>query len=92
MLNQSSSLKQHTLRDQRSKSSRSIYTIIDDKAVVVVHMSTYIFKVKMLYDEDGNSKFLGKICSQTSDSIVSYPLKQLAVFLVDMIILSLILE
>jgi thiamine pyrophosphate-dependent acetolactate synthase large subunit-like protein len=67
MLHQSSSLTQHTLEDHRSKSSRSIYTIIDDKAVVVVDMSTYVFKVKRFYDEDGDSRFLGTFCSQTTD-------------------------
>jgi hypothetical protein len=91
MLNQLSSLKQHTLEDHRSKSSRSIYTIIEDKAVVVVDRSTYVFKVKLFYDEDGDSKFLGTFCSHTPDSTVSYPLKQLAVFHVDMLIPSLIL-
>jgi hypothetical protein len=80
MLNQLSSLKQHTLEDHRSKSSRSIYTIIEDKAVVVVDRSTYVFKVKLFYDEDGESKFLGTFCSQTPDSTVPYPLKQFAVF------------
>jgi len=54
MLNQSSFLKQHTLEDHKSKSSRSIYTITDDKAVVVVDKSTYVFKVKLFYDEDGD--------------------------------------
>jgi hypothetical protein len=92
MLNQSSSLKRHTLEDHKSKSSGIIYTIIDDKAVVVVvDRSTYLFKVRLFYDEDGDSTILGTFCSQTPDSRVSCPLKQLAVFHVDMLIPSLIM-
>jgi len=72
MLNQSSPFKQHKLEDHRSKSSRSVYTITDDKAVVVVDKSTYVFKVKLFYDEDGDRKFLGTFCSQIPASTVSY--------------------